>query len=563
MRVLIIILTLFVSCKLQAQNINWSRGAAKTELSAINSLNVDGNGNSYFGGMFSDTVITEEFNFKTQPGKYKILCGKYKNDGTLIWAAADGECDAIYSYSSAYDQSGNLYVGGSCRGDITFNGITYQNINSGFLAKFDNQGNPQWIELVKGIFDSYSSGISFLRTDSENNIYIFGSFVGAVDFGDTTVASLPKPWSNAVLAKYNPSGKCLWARSYLPTGVNLPATKPSSLEIDEDNNVYVAGGLVGTLTLNSTTSVTSDGEDIFLLKLDRDGNSKWLTKIGIANTSEFGQLSDICNGTMYFCMRFQGDSTIVNGEIYKGVVNKHNVVTGNVLIKFDTSGAVQWSKLIDVPVQNAGYVNTMEVDLDKTGDAIVSGCYGGSIDFIDTTLSNDGDLDPFILRFDHMGNLLEIWSEGYKTDEYISSTEIDACGNYYVAGMFFDSTGLGGVPLKTKNSKWSYFLTKISTNSECEIITGIEQRVELSDVTIFPNPVYNKEVVQIEIAKAMYGPATIKIRDLVGNMVYEQSVSNKSNTRLEVAAGNLVTGTYFVEIYDGRKLQVKKLVVIE
>ncbi|GAL85553.1 hypothetical protein MYP_2782 [Sporocytophaga myxococcoides] len=564
MRIVSFLVTIFISNTLQAQINNWSKGAIKTEESFVNSINVDANKEVYFGGSFKDTVQSDDFYFETLPGKYKILCGKYKNDGTLLWVSADGECDFISVYSTDYDQSGNLYVGGMCGGDITFNGITYPQMDAGFFVKYDNQGNPQWIRFIKGDSEYNYNILTSLKVDSENNIYTYGLYSGIIDFGDTTVACLQGIGASALLAKFDPSGLFLWARSYLPTGGDLLVTKAEAIEIDGDDNVYVSGGLLGTLTIDSTTITSFEKEDIFINKVDKNGNSKWLIKEGVDGIDEYGKLSAIHDDALYYIMVFQGDSTVVNGQIHRGVNSVYSLVTGHVLIKYDTSGVVQWSKLVATPIQNLGHIQTFKIDLDKRGNIIAGGCYSGGVDFIDTTISNNGNFDPYILRLDPSGNLIDAWSEGYKTTEYVTDMEVDDCGNYYLGGMFIDSTGLGGIPLKTKSEKAAHFISRISTNKDCDLILGMgKQSSDMSDIMIFPNPAYNNESAQISIGEAMSGAINIRLKDVMGNKVHEQTAFFNNDLSLKVATDNLVSGTYFVEISDEKRSQVKKLVVVK
>lgn len=551
MRIVSFLVALFISITLQAQINNWSKGAVKTGGSHTTSISVDKNADIYFTGTFFETLQSEDFYFDAPPNSYKTIWGKYKSDGTLIRASA---FEDLHASLITCDQDENFYIAGTYHGDVTFNGITYALSEGGFLAKYNNQGNPQWIRFVKG---EIYSGFESIKVDSENNVYVYGNFSGQVFIGDTAVDGLSELRSTAVLAKYDPSGNFLWARSYVPTAGDFKYSSSESIQLDEKDNVYVTGGLVGTLTVDSTT-IAGKSVTIFIHKLDKNGNSKWLTNLGAGHISFYRDLSAIHDGAFYYVHEFDDDSTNINGEVYLGDQ------TRTTLIKCDTSGIVQWSKLLALSIRDVGYILSFDVETDHAGNIIVAGSFSGEINFIDTTFSNHGDLDPFILKFDRDGNLIESWSEGYESDEVIFSIAFDSCGNYYLAGMYQDSTAIGGIFLKNTSERLSYFITRIATNNECDLILGVGNQIsDISDVMIFPNPAYNNESAQISIGEAMSGTINISLKDVMGNKVHEQTAFYNNDLHLKIATNNLVSGTYFVEISDEKKIQVKKLVVVK
>src|SRR5205814_121514 len=122
----------------------------------------------------------------------------------------------------AADRSGNVAVVGDFQGTIDFgNGPV---ISAGgydaFVAKYDSHGTLLWTRRLGALGDDSARAVAI---DSQGNIIVVGNFVSSVDFGGTTLTSVPDPfqrvWSDIFVPKYTPSGALLWARRF---GGNQP-----------------------------------------------------------------------------------------------------------------------------------------------------------------------------------------------------------------------------------------------------------------------------------------------------------------------------------------------------
>lgn len=119
---------------------------------------------------------------------------KYDTNGSIIWAkSVGGTYDDIINDVSI-DGSGNIYTTGFySNASINFGGVTLTN-NNGldgysdiFLVKYDTSGSVVWGKSVGG--SNYDGG-SGVDVDANGNCYVAGNFVSpSINFGGTTITN--------------------------------------------------------------------------------------------------------------------------------------------------------------------------------------------------------------------------------------------------------------------------------------------------------------------------------------------------------------------------------------
>jgi len=149
--------------------------------SDVLSLTYDRQGNLFLGGTFTNTVTIGNTQL-VSAGIEDVFVAKYNNDGQVIWAKRAGGEDTEWMGLLSTDSEDNVYLTGEFYSiDVTVDDYPIT-MNDGdgniILAKFDPQGNTQWVTTMGGssispIADFYGwpTGI---RTDTEGNSYIKG-----------------------------------------------------------------------------------------------------------------------------------------------------------------------------------------------------------------------------------------------------------------------------------------------------------------------------------------------------------------------------------------------------
>ncbi|HXU82802.1 MAG TPA: SBBP repeat-containing protein, partial [Polyangia bacterium] len=104
-----------------------------------------------------------------------------------------------------------------------------------------------------------------MAVDAAKNIYVAGYTVGRSKGGSLHAEGM-------CVMKYDASGQPLWTRIY-----GAPkAAFPYGMAVDPSNGVYVAGSFYGSFLGQKSAG----GSDVFLLKLDGDGEKVWMRSSG-------------------------------------------------------------------------------------------------------------------------------------------------------------------------------------------------------------------------------------------------------------------------------------------
>ncbi len=314
---------------------------------------------------------------------------------------------------------------------------------------------------------------SSLTVDAAGNIYATSTFFGTVDFDPGAgVFNLTSAGSYDVfVTKLDPTGNFVWAKA---VGGTL-GEAAYGIAIDATGNIYVTGSYNGTADFDPGTSnfnLTSAGQtDIFIFKLDNDGNFVWAKSIGGDQYSSTG--GDQGNGiatdaagnvfvTGFFHDKvdFDPGPGVFNLQISSGSCPSCTMIF---LLKLDTNGNFVWAKETGGGGDSMGFA----VAIDPSGNVLTTGYFWSGAFGATST----GTQDIFIAKHDNNGNLLWGRAIGDATD--ISQHEkgygiaSDASGNVLVTGRYQNTTdfdpGAGVFNLTAVNS-WDAFILKLNSS---------------------------------------------------------------------------------------------------
>jgi hypothetical protein len=120
-----------------------------------------------------------------------------------------------------------------------------------------------------------------VAVDAAGNSYISGQFRGSVRFDNRTIIA-PTGLTSTYIAKIDATGAYRWIVSLnagsTGVGYGMSGVISTNLAVDTAGNLIVAGDFaVATLTLGGTTLTNAGGSDLFVAKLDANGN--WLSAV--------------------------------------------------------------------------------------------------------------------------------------------------------------------------------------------------------------------------------------------------------------------------------------------
>jgi hypothetical protein len=166
-----------------------------------------------------------------------------------------------------------------------------------------------------------------------------------------------------------------------------------------------------------------------LVKFNSTGACLWSQSFGDSLHQNGYSVAISDEGDIYLAGHFNGTVNLGGGPL---------ITSGGALFvaKFDGYGVHQWSKAF-------GNNSSGELAADGMGGIILSGSYGGTIDFGGEVLSSAGGLDVFVAKFDADGN--HIWSRGFGNlnDQYGGPVSADSEGNAVISGLFAGAIDFG------------------------------------------------------------------------------------------------------------------------
>ena len=393
--------------------------------------------------------------FLTSNGSDDIFITKTDASGNFLWAKSYGGIYSDKATSIAVDGSGNAYVIGEFTNSVDFEGTTL-NPEGGtgmFILKLDASGALVWVQGIMGKDPTNNDLISgkSMALDGSGNIYISGLFDAvSMDFNPAPGAaseyllSSPAPFGDGFIAKYDNSGNFVWAKRLRGNTIE----DSYGIALDGSGNVYTTGYYMGTTNFNPggtyNLSSVSNSYDIYVLKLNSSGVFVWAKSMGGTGGDKGLSIATDASGNVYTTGYFYGTGDFdPSGSVSNLISNGSNDIF---ISKLDASGNFVWAKSIGGTDDDNG----LSLTTDPASNVYVAGSFNGSVDFEPGAnyyvLNSAGARDIFVTKFDASGNFNWADSFGSTGDDAGSSIRIDYAGSILITGYFrgtvdFDASG--------------------------------------------------------------------------------------------------------------------------
>ncbi len=153
-----------------------------------------------------------------------------------------------------------------------------------FIASLDAEGAQRW---VRGIGEQDGLSVWDMACDADASLVVTGS-TGPIDLGGGPV--LPPDTDDGVVARFDPAGGLLWARTFNNTG-NFPHAIGRAVTYGPGGEVVVMGDFTGSVDLGGGPLLADDGEDIVVAMLTGAGAPLWIHHIGPAGLQYAGAVA--------------------------------------------------------------------------------------------------------------------------------------------------------------------------------------------------------------------------------------------------------------------------------
>jgi len=201
----------------------------------------------------------------------------------------------------------------------------------------------------------------------------------------------------------------------------------------------------GYAIAGSTKSFGAGDEDVYVVKLDANGNLQWTKTIGGKHADGGNSLIQTSDGGYAIAGSTQSFGA-GNGDVY--------------VVKLDAHGNLQWTKTIGGPASETGF------SLIQTSD-------GGYVIAGFTTSFGAGDEDVYVVKLDAHGNLQWTKTIGGKKEDVGFSLIQTSDGGYAIAGGT-SSFGAG---------KWDVYVVKLNADSNLQWTKTIGAKNEIFTIS--------------------------------------------------------------------------------
>lgn len=297
-------------------------------------------------------------------------------------------------------------------------------------------GNHLWSKTFGGSDGDQGYGVA---VDANGDIVLVSEFRYMADFGGGTL--LAAGLGRLALSKYDADGNHLFSRAFAGTEEH----RPRGVVVDADRNIYIAGYFLASIDCGGGVLTSAGSGDIFVTKLDPDGNQMWSKRFGDAEYQAAEAIALDPSGNV-----------LVTGTVWGSVDFGGGTLTGNpydlFVLVLDADGNHVMSRRFGDGGQT-GYAIAAGAD----GSIFVAGSNESTIDLGGGPLTATDQLSGFFAKLAPDGS--HLWSRAI--DSGLSAANglaADSFGDVYVTGFVSGTPDLGGGPLQA--SGFDAFLAK-------------------------------------------------------------------------------------------------------
>ncbi len=205
------------------------------------------------------------------------------------------------------------------------------------------------------------------------------------------------------------------------------------IAVDGQGSSYVTGHFQGSTAFGTIPLAGSGLTDVFVAKLDRQGQVLWARAFGGPGADEGRAIAVDSTGSVVATGAFFGTVDFDPGPGRTELTSAGS--SDAFLLRLTPDGDLAWARRLGGKLGDAG----MRVAAGSQGETWVAGSFQGSTELFDSA----GKTDAFLARFDAAGALT--WARrigGFKDDD-ARGVAAGRNGEVWVAGNFEETAGIG------------------------------------------------------------------------------------------------------------------------
>jgi hypothetical protein len=567
--VFLLLATVTAQAQTAALSTQWVRQITGPEQQRIWTMAVDGSGNVCVAGDFLGPSVFGPGVSLTNagPGPNQtdgLFVAKYSAQGNILWAQNPrGSAGAIKVVA---DAAGNVYVMGLFYGTLTMGAlsITVPGIGqsgraqANFLAKFNAQGVPQWLQLTPAAFEMKDMVLA-----GRSRLGLIGS-------------RLPE---GAFVVCYDTQGNQQWLQHGTtgpnPTQANDNGSHGFGLAATSNGRIMMMGAYGGAYQLGNTLlpagATGTIGNtlrylgDTFLAQLDTLGNIGWARH---ANTNGLvnARKSSIAvgpEGNTYLTDALMAPVTFSNGSVAVTAAPLSGTQSSLYLAAYDAQGTPLWARAASITTQDPYYqIYPTGIAANAGGQVFLSGFFAGAANFGTATISSLGPYsraDLFVAAYDALGTLQAVHRDGgLDAEDRSSAMAINRANNaLYIASNSVNypingTTNFGGNSFTIGGLDDGFILALTAATPLANRMGKLS-----SGLAAVPNPIKGSALLQVTLSQ----PATeLRLLTTTGQLVRRQPMA-ASATSTVLSTDGLAAGIYILQAQGTNSLATQRVVI--
>ena len=400
------------------------------------------------------------------------LIGAYSQEAAFDWARSIGSSNNDFVTDIAIDNAGEVYIVGGFEYTMDFDptdGVE-EHIPVGsfdiYITKLSEEGSYEWSLTLGSSFWDVATAV---HCDEFGFIYITGRFSGTLDFdpGPDIFELTAESDGDCFILKLDSDGDFVWAKGFGDALFDIG----DAIDTDESGNVYTTGRYQGTVDFDpgpDAFDITSEGEeDVFILKLNSDGDFVWAKSVGGGSKEEADCIIIDDLGNVILSGYFTGESDFDPGLGL--VLFTPTGASDAFILKLDDNGDFIWVKQLSGDFGE----RVLKMDSDADGNIYSVGFYNENIDLDPSPdileFESNGNNDAFIQKLDSEGDL--VWGKSYGGvgQDRAQGVALDEFGEIYTIGYFAETVDFNpnaGISNFTSEGGGDIFLQKLDQDGD-------------------------------------------------------------------------------------------------
>lgn len=221
----------------------------------------------------------------------------------------------------------------------------------------------------------------------------------------------------------------------------------TAITLDKDGNVFTTGYFEGMADFDPGAGThllqATGSKDMFVQKLDNNGNFIWAVRIGptnalgsaTGNSVKTDKYGNVCIAGSFVGFDLDFDPGVGQNLLSSSSMNDYS----GFVLKLNSAGQFLWVN----GIAGTGSVNAAELEIDRHGNVFTCGSFTLNADFdpgaAQYNISSRGEEDGFVQKTDSAGNFIWAFNIGGKSYDHATAIALDTSGNAYIGGAFRDT----------------------------------------------------------------------------------------------------------------------------